>query len=157
MWDGGFLSPLEHDVSTVFGTKRIMNGTWTSIHRGMDIRGKEGDDVMASNNGKVVLAEELFFGGNTIILDHGQGIYTIYMHLSKFNVNAGRYCLKRRCYRSCGFNRKGNRPPSPLRRKGGRDQCKPGFIDKAEALRACRKWTARNHLLTGNAQFCITR
>ena len=89
MWDGGFLSPLEHDVATVFGTKRIMNGTWTSIHRGMDIRGKEGDDVMASNNGKVVLAEELFFGGNTIILDHGQGIYTIYMHLSKFNVNVG--------------------------------------------------------------------
>jgi murein DD-endopeptidase MepM/ murein hydrolase activator NlpD len=85
MWDGGFLPPLEHDVATVFGAKRIMNGTWTSIHRGMDIRGKEGDEIIASNKGKVVLAEELFFGGNTIILDHGQGIYTIYMHLSKFN------------------------------------------------------------------------
>ena len=89
MWDGGFLSPLQHPVSTVFGTKRIMNGTWTSIHRGMDIRGKEGDDVLASNSGKVVLAEELFFGGNTVIIDHGQGIYTIYMHLSKFNVSTG--------------------------------------------------------------------
>jgi murein DD-endopeptidase MepM/ murein hydrolase activator NlpD len=89
MWDGGFFSPMEHEVSTVFGTKRVMNGTWTSIHRGMDIRGKEGDDVMASNSGKVVLAEELFFGGNTIILDHGQGIYTIYMHLSKFNAQPG--------------------------------------------------------------------
>jgi len=52
----------------------------------VDIRGKEGDRVAASNRGRVVLAEELFFGGNTVILDHGQGIFTIYMHLSSFNV-----------------------------------------------------------------------
>lgn len=86
-WVGDFIVPLKNDISTGFGTKRIMNRKWLSVHKGMDIRGQEGEGVKASNNGKVVLAEELFFGGNTIILDHGQGIYTVYMHLSRFKVN----------------------------------------------------------------------
>jgi len=89
LWEGGFLSPVENTISTYFGTKRIMNKTWTSIHRGIDIKGLEGDEVRASNNGRVVLAQELFFGGNTIILDHGQGIHTVYMHLSQLYVDCG--------------------------------------------------------------------
>jgi len=89
LWEGGFLSPVENTISTYFGTKRIMNKTWTSIHRGIDIKGLEGDEVRASNNGRVVLAQELFFGGNTIILDHGQGIHTVYMHLSQLHVDCG--------------------------------------------------------------------
>jgi murein DD-endopeptidase MepM/ murein hydrolase activator NlpD len=89
MWEGKFIAPLENETSTVFGTKRIMNEKWTSVHRGMDIRGKEGEQVRASNSGKVVLSEELFYGGNTIVLDHGQGIFSIYMHLSGFNVKSG--------------------------------------------------------------------
>jgi len=86
-YEGSFILPLENDISTLFGTKRILNEKWISIHRGVDVTGKDGEEVKASNNGRVALAEELFFGGNTIILDHGLGIYTIYMHLSKFNVN----------------------------------------------------------------------
>jgi len=89
LWEGGFISPLENDMSTPYGTKRILNGKWISIHRGVDIKGQDGEEVKASNSGRVVLTEELFFGGNTIILDHGLGIYTIYMHLSKFNVKLG--------------------------------------------------------------------
>ena len=86
LWDGSFILPLANDFSTVFGTKRIMNQKRESVHRGLDIRGKMGEKVKASNHGRVVLAEELFFGGNTVIIDHGQGIYTIYMHLSEFKV-----------------------------------------------------------------------
>jgi murein DD-endopeptidase MepM/ murein hydrolase activator NlpD len=89
LWEGVFRIPFDNEISTPFGTRRIMNGTWTSIHRGVDIKGSEGDPVRASNNGKVVLAEGLFFGGNTIILDHGQGIHTVYMHLSHMNVRSG--------------------------------------------------------------------
>lgn len=85
-WDGAFIPPLENDISTRFGTKRIMNRKWISVHKGIDIKGQEGEEIRASNNGMVVLAEELFFGGNTVIIDHGQGIHTIYMHLSKTNV-----------------------------------------------------------------------
>ena len=86
LWEGDFIRPLENDTSTVFGAKRIMNKKMISIHRGMDIKGCAGEEVRASNSGRVLLAEELFFGGNTIVIDHGQGIYTVYMHLSKFSV-----------------------------------------------------------------------
>jgi murein DD-endopeptidase MepM/ murein hydrolase activator NlpD len=89
LWEGDFIAPLNNEITTVFGTRRIMNGKWISVHRGIDMKGDAGDEVRASNDGRVVLEEELFFGGNTIILDHGQGIYTIYMHLSKFNVSPG--------------------------------------------------------------------
>lgn len=86
LWEGSFMLPLENDTSTLFGTKRILNKKRVSVHKGLDIKGKGGEEVKASNSGRVVLAEDLFFGGNTIILDHGQGIYTIYMHLSEFNI-----------------------------------------------------------------------
>ena len=86
MWEGRFLLPLDHSISDAFGIKRVMNQKVTSVHKGVDIRGKEGEQVRAANNGRVILAEELFFGGNTVILDHGMGIFTIYMHLSSFKV-----------------------------------------------------------------------
>lgn len=89
LWERDFLLPLENDLSTVFGTKRSINNKKISVHSGVDIRGQEGEEVLASNSGKVVLAEALFFGGNTIVLDHGMGIYTFYMHLAKFNVHPG--------------------------------------------------------------------
>ncbi len=85
-WEGNFILPLKNKTGTVFGTKRVINKKKISIHRGMDIKGKEGENIKASNKGKIVLAEELFFGGNTVIIDHGLGIFTIYMHLSSFNV-----------------------------------------------------------------------
>jgi len=89
IWEGDFIKPVENEISTVFGTKRVLNQERESIHRGIDLKAKEGEEVRASNSGKVMLAEELFFGGNTLILDHGQGIYTVYMHLSVFNVKPG--------------------------------------------------------------------
>ncbi|HMK60109.1 MAG TPA: M23 family metallopeptidase [Dissulfurispiraceae bacterium] len=84
-----FVMPLPNQITTVFGAKRIMNGKSISIHKGIDVKGKLGERVAASNSGRVVLAEDLFFGGNTVIVDHGTGIYTIYMHLSKFAVKTG--------------------------------------------------------------------
>lgn len=86
IWQGGFIMPLPNEISTEFGTKRTMNRKWTVIHKGLDIRGREGEEIRAANDGRVVLAEELFYGGNTVVLDHGQGIYTVYMHLSRFDV-----------------------------------------------------------------------
>jgi hypothetical protein len=89
LWDGQFILPLPNPLSTPFGTQRIFNKTTVSIHRGLDIKGKEGEEIHASNHGRVALIEELFFGGKTIIVDHGTGIFTIYMHLSRFNVSPG--------------------------------------------------------------------
>jgi murein DD-endopeptidase MepM/ murein hydrolase activator NlpD len=93
-WKGDFILPLENEISSFFGTKRIFNEKRISLHRGLDIRGEEGEEVKASNRGRVMLAEELFFGGNTIILDHGQGIHTLYMHLSEMNVRSGEMVSK---------------------------------------------------------------
>jgi murein DD-endopeptidase MepM/ murein hydrolase activator NlpD len=94
LWEGNFIMPLEKDISTPFGVKRILNKKWMSIHRGVDIDGEMSEEVKASNNGRVVLTDYMFFGGNTIILDHGLGIYTIYMHLSEFNVKVGEIVAK---------------------------------------------------------------
>lgn len=89
LWRGEFISPLDNELSTGFGVKRIMNKVKTSIHTGVDVRGGMGEHVRAANRGKVVLADNLFFGGNTLVIDHGQGIYTVYMHLSKFSAKVG--------------------------------------------------------------------
>ncbi|MDP2167762.1 MAG: M23 family metallopeptidase [Thermodesulfovibrionales bacterium] len=89
LWDGSFILPLGNEISSAFGTMRIMNGKKKSVHTGIDIRGKAGEEVRASNTGVVVLSEELFFGGNTVVIDHGQGIFSVCMHLKKFNSGVG--------------------------------------------------------------------
>ncbi len=89
MWDGSFLLPMQNEVSAQFGLKRIINDKKVSIHQGIDIRGKEGEQVRASNRGRVVLADELYFGGNTLVISHGMGIFTVYMHLDRFGTNKG--------------------------------------------------------------------
>ncbi|MEW6599525.1 MAG: M23 family metallopeptidase [Nitrospirota bacterium] len=89
VWNGRFASPTNTETSTEFGVKRIMNEKKTSVHRGMDFKGEAGAPVRAINAGTVVLTEDLFFGGNTLIVDHGMGLYSVYMHLSKFNVSKG--------------------------------------------------------------------
>ncbi len=88
-WQGQFVVPLDTEVSTEFGVKRIMNEKKTSVHRGMDFRGKTGTPVKAVNEGTVVLSADLFYGGNTLVVDHGMGLYSVYMHLSGFNVAHG--------------------------------------------------------------------
>lgn len=89
VWNGRFSAPIDTEISTEFGVKRIMNEKKTSIHRGMDFRGKTGTPIKAINSGTVVFSSDLFFGGNTLIVDHGMGLYSIYMHLSKFNMLNG--------------------------------------------------------------------
>lgn len=89
LWEGAFILPLKNDILTRFGTKRIINRKKVSLHWGIDIRGASGTEIRASNSGRVVFTEELFFGGNTIVIDHGLGIHTLYMHLERFNVKTG--------------------------------------------------------------------
>ena len=55
----------------------------------MDFRGKEGTPIQSLNAGTVVLNQDLFYGGNTLIVDHGMGLYSIYMHLSEFKTAKG--------------------------------------------------------------------
>jgi len=88
-WGGGFISPTDTAVSEKFGVTRIMNEKKNSVHLGIDMKGKSGAPVKAINSGRVALREELFYGGNTLIIDHGMGLLSVYMHLSGFNVDNG--------------------------------------------------------------------
>lgn len=87
--DGGFVMPLEGRVTGVFGERRVFNDDVVSRHRGIDIRSSHGVPVKASNAGKVVLARDLYFSGNTVIINHGIGLFSIYCHLSKTGVREG--------------------------------------------------------------------
>lgn len=90
LWSGDFRVPLD-GVTTGgnFGKRRILNGQPRSPHSGVDFPALTGTLVHAAQSGRVALAEELFFGGNTVVVDHGLGIYTSYNHLSEIDVKAG--------------------------------------------------------------------
>jgi len=88
-WSGTFHSPVNSTVSEGFGTRRTFNGKLASIHRGLDYHAKEGTPVRAANSGTVVLAGDLFYEGNCVIIDHGQKFMTLYMHLSQLQVAEG--------------------------------------------------------------------
>jgi murein DD-endopeptidase MepM/ murein hydrolase activator NlpD len=89
VWNRSFIKPTDTALSEMFGVKRIMNEKHNSVHRGVDYKGRTGTPVKAVNSGTVALKEDLFFGGNTVVIDHGMGLFSIYMHLSEFHVSAG--------------------------------------------------------------------
>ncbi|HEX8817973.1 MAG TPA: M23 family metallopeptidase [Terriglobales bacterium] len=88
-WSGDFEPPVKAAISDVFGTARTFNGQTQSEHQGLDFAVPQGTAVMAVNSGTVILAQPLFFEGNCVMIDHGQGLLTIYMHLSKLEVKPG--------------------------------------------------------------------
>jgi murein DD-endopeptidase MepM/ murein hydrolase activator NlpD len=88
-WSGDFVPPVQGKATSSFGMTRMFNEELTSTHRGTDFLVGEGSPVVASNSGTVVLAKELFYEGNCVIVDHGQRFFTIYMHLSKIEVKTG--------------------------------------------------------------------
>jgi murein DD-endopeptidase MepM/ murein hydrolase activator NlpD len=90
LWHGPFRLPLNGRVrGTNFGKRRILNGQPRSPHTGADFPAPTGTPIHATQSGRVVLAEELYFAGNTVIIDHGLGIYSLYGHLSATNVAVG--------------------------------------------------------------------
>jgi murein DD-endopeptidase MepM/ murein hydrolase activator NlpD len=88
-WDGNFKAPADAAISDVFGSQRIFNGTAQSPHMGLDFRVPAGTPVAAMNDGTVLLARPLFYEGNFVVIDHGQGLLTLYLHLSEFKVKEG--------------------------------------------------------------------
>jgi murein DD-endopeptidase MepM/ murein hydrolase activator NlpD len=89
-WSGQFTVPAEAAISDVFGSVRIFNnGKTSSPHLGLDFRVPSGTPVTAMNDGTVLLARPLYFEGNFVVIDHGQGLLTLYLHLSEFKVKEG--------------------------------------------------------------------
>lgn len=89
LWAGRFEAPAEAEVSGVFGSARVFNGVKRNQHTGLDFRVHTGTPIHAANAGKVILARNLYFEGNCVAVDHGQGLMTLYLHLSGIKVKEG--------------------------------------------------------------------
>jgi len=90
LWHGRFRLPIDGEArATGFGLRRIINGEPRAPHTGADFAAPAGAPVLAANAGTVALAEEHFFAGKSLVLDHGQGVYTMYFHLETFLVRPG--------------------------------------------------------------------
>ena len=72
-----------------FGSQRTFNGVRQSVHQGLDFRAATGTPVTAISGGRVILARDFFFEGNFLVIDHGQGLLSLYLHLSAFKVKEG--------------------------------------------------------------------
>jgi hypothetical protein len=94
LWAGSFVAPVKAEPTDSFGTRRMFNGKLASIHKGMDFRAGIGTPVLAGNSGKVVLAQALYYEGNCVMVDHGQGLMSISMHLSRIDVKPGQVVAK---------------------------------------------------------------
>ncbi|WP_297938004.1 M23 family metallopeptidase [uncultured Campylobacter sp.] len=93
-FDSKFILPMSSAVTSPFGTARVFNGTLKSYHGGTDFRAAVGTFVIAANDGVVVIAKDRYYAGGSVVIDHGEGIYTQYYHLSALNVKVGQSVKK---------------------------------------------------------------
>lgn len=83
------MRPVPGGVSSAYGLKRFFNDLERNPHRGLDLRAALGDPVRAAAPGRIVLAADHYYGGRSVFLDHGLGVFTVYMHLNEFKVRQG--------------------------------------------------------------------
>ena len=93
-FDSKFILPMSSAVTSPFGTARVFNGTLKSYHGGTDFRAAVGSSVIAANDGVVVIAKDRYYAGGSVVIDHGEGIYTQYYHLSALTVKVGQSVKK---------------------------------------------------------------
>jgi hypothetical protein len=89
LWHGAFQRPRPSRITSVFGTGRESNGVVQSRHLGLDFDGSVGSTIRASNAGVVTLVGDYYYSGNIVVINHGAGIATAYLHMSKVLVNRG--------------------------------------------------------------------
>jgi murein DD-endopeptidase MepM/ murein hydrolase activator NlpD len=87
--DSAFVQPIQGRLTTPYGFTRYVNGKFDGSHQAIDLAAVTGTPVQATNDGIVVLAEELYLTGNSVYIDHGMHLFSQYAHLSKINVRAG--------------------------------------------------------------------
>lgn len=92
----GFVRPVKGGrISGIFGSRRIINGEPQNIHDGLDIAAKTGTPVVAAASGKVLIAgNNFYYNGNFVLIDHGMGLTSIYLHLDKLHTKTGKYVKK---------------------------------------------------------------
>jgi murein DD-endopeptidase MepM/ murein hydrolase activator NlpD len=88
-WSGAFVRPVPDAANSRFGSRSVFNGRRRSPHTGADFSSGAGTPIKAPNAGVVVLAENLYFSGNTVVIDHGLGLFSLFAHLSAIDVHEG--------------------------------------------------------------------
>lgn len=86
-----FIAPVRGYITSTYGLKRIYNGIPKSPHTALDIAASTGTPIKATAGGKVINIHNRFYTGNTVIIDHGQGLMSLYAHLNQFKVKNGQY------------------------------------------------------------------
>ncbi|WP_139452544.1 M23 family metallopeptidase [Campylobacter armoricus] len=94
LFNGDFIYPLGSKITSDFGKARLFNDSLKSYHSGTDFRAATGTKIYASNDGIVRIASNRYYAGNSVVIDHGYGIYSQYYHLSKLNVKVGQKIKK---------------------------------------------------------------
>ncbi len=91
LYSTGFSYPVDSvDITSVFGSRRILNGKPHNVHNGIDFGAEEGDTIRAITDGIVRIAgSNFFYNGNFVLLDHGQGLSSVYLHMSKIIAKDG--------------------------------------------------------------------
>lgn len=95
LWQGPFVAPTDTSYTSSFGLRRTYNGRTLGVHQGLDYKAAFGTLVTAANSGRIVIARDMYFEGGLIVIDHGEFIFTLYMHLSQFLVREGANIEKR--------------------------------------------------------------
>lgn len=88
-WKKPFILPLHSKLTSDYGNARMFNHVLKSFHSGTDFRAKIGTPIIAANDGVVVIATKRYFAGGSVVIDHGEGLYSCYFHLSKILVKVG--------------------------------------------------------------------
>jgi len=89
LWDLGFVRPVPGRANGAFGSRSIFNGQPRQPHGGADFLSPAGTPIHAPNSGRIVLARDLYFTGNTIVIDHGLGVFSLLAHMSVMDVHQG--------------------------------------------------------------------
>jgi murein DD-endopeptidase MepM/ murein hydrolase activator NlpD len=89
LWTAPFVRPVPQAANSAFGTRSIFNGQPRSPHGGADFPSPAGTPVRAPNAGRVVLADNLYYTGNTVVIDHGLGLVSLFAHLSRIDAHEG--------------------------------------------------------------------
>ena len=103
--------PVDGAVGSEFGLRRFFNGQPRSPHTGVDLRAAEGEPVKALAAGRVALAAEHYFSGRSVFLDHGQGVVSMYFHLSEISVAPGQFVAKGQVLGKVGATGRVTGPP----------------------------------------------
>lgn len=89
LWTETFVRPVQAPANSAFGSRSVFNGQARQPHAGADFPSPAGTPILSPNTGQVVLARDLYFTGNTVVIDHGLGLFSTFAHLSAINVREG--------------------------------------------------------------------